>query len=157
VFLAGLITHPGNPLSAMVQCADSISISMKDMQNLIDDQILVSSPELRDKLQDAISASVDSIETIQACATHQKRIVDDILTLSKLDSKLLAISPTAVQPAALLRDTYKMFKEEASKANLDLKVHYDTSFLELGLDFVFMDPSRVLQILISEHRHFSSS
>jgi len=31
---------------------------------------------------------------------YQKRIVDDILTLSKLDSALLMVTPVAVQPVS---------------------------------------------------------
>jgi PAS domain S-box-containing protein len=139
----------GNPLSAMVQCADSISSSLSEMQALADDEILIEQPALRTKLKDSIGTSLDAIDTIQACATHQKRIVDDILTLSKLDSKLLVISPVTIQPAALLHDTHKIFKEEASKAKVDLKVESDASFADLQIDYAILDPSRVLQVLIN--------
>ena len=33
----------------------------------------------------------------QSCCGHQKRIVDDILTLSKLDSKLVTLAPAPVR------------------------------------------------------------
>jgi PAS domain S-box-containing protein len=139
----------GNPLSAMVQCADSVSSSLAEIQTLTNDENLIAQPALRTRLQDSISTSLDAIDTIQACATHQKRIVDDILTLSKLDSKLLVISPVAIQPAALLQDTHKIFKEEASKAQVDLKMKYDASFADMQIDYAILDPSRVLQVLIN--------
>jgi signal transduction histidine kinase len=139
----------GNPLSAMVQCADAISSSLSEMQTLADDKILTAQPALCTRLKDFIGTSLDAIDTIQACATHQKRIVDDILTLSKLDAKLLVISPVTAQPAALLQDTYKIFKEEASKAKVDLKVESDASFAEMQIDYAILDPSRVLQVLIN--------
>ncbi|KAH7395319.1 hypothetical protein DE146DRAFT_697545 [Phaeosphaeria sp. MPI-PUGE-AT-0046c] len=138
-----------NPLSAMVQCADSISLSLGEMKDLTDEETLDRHPIFRTKLKDTIRNSVEAIETIQACATHQKRIVDDVLTLSKLDSKLLFISPITVQPAALLQDVYKMFKEQAGKASVNLVVQCDASFTELGIHFAILDPSRVLQVLIN--------
>ncbi|KAG9955672.1 hypothetical protein KCU78_g24809, partial [Aureobasidium melanogenum] len=45
-----------------------------------------------------LSSTVDSAQTIALCAQHQKRIVDDILTLSKLDSQLLLVTPVDAQP-----------------------------------------------------------
>jgi signal transduction histidine kinase len=138
-----------NPLSAMVQCADSVSTSLGEMGALTSEQPLAASPVLQTQLKDLIGNSLDAIETIQACATHQKRIVDDILTLSKLDSKLLVISPIILQPAALLHDAYKMFKDEANKAHVELKVRCDPSIADLKIDWALLDPSRVLQVLIN--------
>ena len=69
------------------------------------------------KLAALLDSSVEAAQTISLCAQHQvslyvqnviantdsldqKRIVDDILTLSKLDSALLIVTPVAVQPAS---------------------------------------------------------
>jgi signal transduction histidine kinase len=133
----------------MVQCADSISSSLGEMEIFTSNEALTPHPVLRAKLEDLIGSCFDSIDTIQACATHQKRIVDDILTLSKLDSKLLVISPITIQPVALLQDAYKMFKEEASKSRVKLNVRCDPSFTEMRIDYAILDPSRVLQVLIN--------
>ncbi|KAI4937438.1 uncharacterized protein J4E92_002169 [Alternaria infectoria] len=137
-----------NPLSAMVQCADSIYSSLNEMNELASGDTL-GLPVIQTQLKGLISTSIDAVDTIQACATHQKRIVDDILTLSKLDSKLLVISPMVLQPSALLQDAYKMFKDEANKARVDLEVRYDSSVADLNIDWAILDPSRVLQVLIN--------
>lgn len=133
----------------MVQCADSITGSLSEMKYLASGEALTTQPVLQTQLEDLIGTSVDAVETIQACATHQKRIVDDILTLSKLDSKLLVISPIALQPLVFLQDAYKMFKDEANKARVDLTVQCDQSFADLNIDWAILDPSRVLQVLIN--------
>lgn len=143
------LTDQRNPLSAMVQCADSISSSLGEMASLTDEGTFAAQCFTHTKLKALINNSVDAIETILACATHQKRIVDDILTLSKLDSKLLVISPITMQPTALLQDTYKMFKDEASKAGVNLEVQCDPSIADLDIDYAIVDPSRVLQVLIN--------
>ncbi|CAN9278204.1 unnamed protein product [Alternaria alternata] len=138
-----------NPLSAMVQCADSIYSSLNDMKALARKEALTFQPTIHGQLKELISNSLDAVETIQACATHQKRIVDDILTLSKLDSKLLVISPMVLQPSVLLQDAYKMFKDEANKAKVSLEVRCDPSIKDLNIDWAILDPSRVLQVLIN--------
>lgn len=138
-----------NPLSAMVQCADSIYSSLNDMKALARKEALTFQPTIHSQLKELISNSLDAVETIQACATHQKRIVDDILTLSKLDSKLLVISPMVLQPSVLLQDAYKMFKDEANKAKVSLEVRCDPSIKDLNIDWAILDPSRVLQVLIN--------
>ncbi|EUC46264.1 hypothetical protein COCMIDRAFT_93278 [Bipolaris oryzae ATCC 44560] len=138
-----------NPLSAMVQCADSIMGSLGEMKALVQGETLAAQPDQQAQLEDLIESSLDAIDTIQACATHQKRIVDDILTLSKLDSKLLVISPMVLQPVTLLQDAYKMFKDEANKLGIDLEMRCDPSVEEMEIDWAILDPSRVLQILIN--------
>jgi signal transduction histidine kinase len=133
----------------MVQCADSVSSSLGEMATIVNQDALAAQVIPQGKLKDLISSSLDAIDTIQACATHQKRIVDDILTLSKLDSKLLVISPIVLQPTALLQDAYKMFKDEAHKARVDLEVQCDCSIAQMNIDYAILDPSRVLQVLIN--------
>jgi signal transduction histidine kinase len=133
----------------MVQCADSVSSSLHEMAALADQDAMPAQVFPQAKLKDLITTSLDAIDTIQACATHQKRIVDDILTLSKLDSKLLVISPITLRPATLLQDAYKMFKDEANKASVNLEVQCDPSISQMNIEYAILDPSRVLQVLIN--------
>jgi len=129
----------------MVQCADSVSSSLGEMAVLIrEDPVLA-----HEKLNGLIDTIFDAIDTIQACATHQRRVVDDILTMSKLDSKLLLISPIRIQPSVLLQNVYRMFKEEAQKSSIELEVGVDSSIVNLNIEWAVLDPSRVLQVLIN--------
>ena len=67
-----------NPLSAITQSADGILLSLHDAKIHDDPQTL----------RDLISLNAEAAESILFCAAHQRRIIDDILTLGKLDSKL---------------------------------------------------------------------
>ncbi|KAF2658347.1 hypothetical protein K491DRAFT_713734 [Lophiostoma macrostomum CBS 122681] len=138
-----------NPLSAMIQCADSISTSLMEMIRLAHQAVPSNLTPIRDGLLELMDGCTDAIDTIQACATHQKRIVDDILTLSKLDSKLVSISPMVIQPHTLLRDTRRMFRDEAQKAGVTLEMRAEDSIKNMGIDWAILDPSRVLQVLIN--------
>jgi signal transduction histidine kinase len=75
-----------NPLSAIMQCADGILSSYPSN----DDGFPVPSPT---SYASILEQTLDAAQTIAQCAQHMKRIVDDILTISKLDSGLLVITP----------------------------------------------------------------
>lgn len=70
-----------NPLSAILQCADEISTILGDFR-ASGSQVI--EPGI-------VADSIDAAQTIALCAQHQKRIVDDVLTLSKLDSAMLMV------------------------------------------------------------------
>jgi signal transduction histidine kinase len=75
--------------------------------------------------------------------------VDDVLTLSKLDSALLMVTPVDVQPLAVVQRALKMFEGELQNADIQLKFVVDKSYRDQGVDWVKCDPSRVLQVLIN--------
>lgn len=127
-----------NPLSAILQCADDITSALKDCQgNGI-------SPG-----EDMITSCLESAQTISLCVQHQKSIVDDILTISKLDSNLLLITPVASQPEQILSRALKMFDSELHAKDIKASFDIHPSYRELCVDWVSLDPSRVLQVLIN--------
>ncbi len=129
-----------NPLSAILQCADEITTSMTQLQTNNFPQELT-----RDLVKNAIDAS----GIIVLCAQHQKRIVDDILTLSKLDSALLLVTPCDIMPKTVVQQALKMFDGEVHTADINLNFKVDSSIAKLGVEWVKLDPSRLLQVLIN--------
>lgn len=101
----------------------------------------------KDHLRDLISTSAEAVQTISACSAHQKRIVDDLLTLSKLDSNLLQINRSPVRAPAILHEVHRMFETEAQRVGVALTVEEDKSLR--GIDWVALDTGRVQQILIN--------
>ncbi|KAM3069164.1 hypothetical protein ACMFMG_010684 [Clarireedia jacksonii] len=130
-----------NPLSAIVQCADMIGTSIAEFGGEEDCDVLVP--------REIISSFADAASTIAFCAQHQKRIIDDILTLSKLDSDLFYITPVKVQPLDVVKNALKMFDGELQNNDISLEVHFDSSFNDLNVDWLKFDPSRMLQVLIN--------
>lgn len=145
-----------NPLSAILQCADDIAMA------LVDSQKAGTPPP-----PDIIDSCVDSAQTISLCVQHQKAIVDDILTISKLDSNLLLITPVPSQPVQILARALKMFDSELQAKAIEASLDIHPSYTETHVNWVHLDPSRVLQILInlltnaikftapSPHRHLT--
>jgi len=65
-----------NPLSAILQSADGVIAYIKEGRRLSSGGV---------NLQPAVvEAIMEAAQTINLCGQHQKRIVDDILTMSKL-------------------------------------------------------------------------
>ncbi|PPJ49946.1 hypothetical protein CBER1_04687 [Cercospora berteroae] len=128
-----------NPLSAILQCSDDISSSLTKFRQSGERVV----PD------DLLANCLDAAQTISLCSQHQKRIVDDILTLSKLDSALLLVTPVDAQPLTVVQRALKMHEGELLAADIQMKFVVDQSFRELNLDWVRFDPSRVLQVLIN--------
>lgn len=128
-----------NPLSAILQCSDEISGSLTQYKQS-GGKILA---------DDVVASCLDAAQTISLCSQHQKRIVDDILTLSKLDSQLLLVTPVDAQPLTVVQRALKMHEGELQAADIQMKFVVDQTFRDLELDWCRFDPSRVLQVLIN--------
>lgn len=132
-----------NPLSAIIQCADGINSTLLEARNKAPAQA-----------QTIISAEdMDSIlelaQTITLCSQHQTRIVNDILTLSKLDASLLTVSVVAVDPISTLEHALKLHQQELRNAKIESKLQIEDSYKSLCVERAFLDPSRLLQVLIN--------
>ncbi|KAL5120426.1 hypothetical protein ACEQ8H_001716 [Pleosporales sp. CAS-2024a] len=128
-----------NPLSAIVHCADAIASATEGIDLTV----------MPAEAMEALNENVQSANVILQCANHQKRIIDDILTLSKLDSMLLSITPVAVDPRKLIESIVNMFDAELKSNHIDCRVNTSASLLDLAIDHVYLDPSRVTQIFIN--------
>ncbi|TLD37101.1 hypothetical protein E2P81_ATG03913 [Venturia nashicola] len=76
-------------------------------------------------------------------------VVDDILTLSKLDSNLMLITPVRVEPVRVVQEGIKIVSLECAKDDIELKFRGDLSLQEVGGTWSMMDSSRFLQILLN--------
>lgn len=129
-----------NPLSAILQCADSIITSHNALEIPQDHQT---------SYQVISVATIEAADTIVQCSKHMKTIVDDVLTISKLDSGLFVMTPVHVQLESVARDAVKMFEGEAKSADVLLEFRLEESCNTFSIDQVSLDPTRVLQVLIN--------
>ncbi|KAF2744522.1 hypothetical protein M011DRAFT_479824 [Sporormia fimetaria CBS 119925] len=125
-----------NPLSAILICADDIASSL-------------SRHSFTGEAAAVVSECIESANNIALCVQHQKAIVDDILTVSKLDSNLLLITPIPVQPVAIIERAMSMFKPEVVAKNIDFRFCPQESLKSLNLDWVNLDPARLTQITVN--------
>jgi signal transduction histidine kinase len=128
-----------NPLSAILHCADEISTSL---HRQISQVLPMFAP-------DNMHSMIQAADTISYCAMHQKRIVDDILTLSKLDSDLLEVSPQPEEPVDLVERALRMFDAELKRLDMQLHLVINKSVRELKIRWLLFDSSRLIQVLIN--------
>ncbi|KAK6396074.1 hypothetical protein LTR65_010184 [Meristemomyces frigidus] len=138
-----------NPLGAVIHCADLVMSSLKDMADLVGGSLSAFSPDQRTHFNELRDGALEAVNTIISCSSHQKRIVDDILTLSKLDSRLLTIVPSPIRLDSILRDAANMFEVDAKKVSVELRVDKADSLRTLAVDWVMLDSGRVMQVLIN--------
>jgi signal transduction histidine kinase len=83
------------------------------------------------------------------CAKHQKRIVDDVLTLSKLEYTMLAVSPVPVQLPNLVQKWMKMWESQLSSSDIKINVHAHPLMKAHAIDWILCDELRMQQIFIN--------
>ncbi|KAK4543510.1 hypothetical protein LTR36_005404 [Oleoguttula mirabilis] len=136
-----MISHEArNPLSAIILSTDSMIAALKALAASAHDPVITHAT-----LQDQL----DSAETIMTCAVHQKGIIDDVLTLSKLDSGLLQVTPVEVQLTNRISKALRVFEIQLQTADVSLRYLVKDSYKDLGIDWVYLDPSRLVQVLIN--------
>lgn len=142
-----------NPLSAIFQCADAIAASLASLQEAQEghDKPSCAKPGATTRTsvfgnEDPIAFAIEAAGTITLCAQHQKRIVDDVLVLSKVDAKLIEIHPIDCQPGILIENSLKMFSAELQANNTIMSFRIEDSIQELNIDWVKLDPGRLLQV-----------
>lgn len=150
-----MISHEiRNPLSAVLHCGEEIVDSMKQCLAIMDEPRSTGrSGETRSirrsRVQHLIENALDAGNTTMYCVQHQKQIVDDVLTLSKLDSDLLVVSPVPVQPMSLMQSLCKIFEPEMRSSDIGFYVVEDESLRRHEIDWLLLDPNRFLQIVIN--------
>ena len=89
--------------------------------------------------------AADWIATADESARHLLRLLDDILDLSKLESGALALAPSPVVLALLLREVRALLQPAASAKGLALHATLDPALP----DSVLLDATRVRQVLFN--------
>lgn len=129
-----------NPLSAITQLSDAISSSLDDFD---------ATEQTAKDARQILETNADNANTILLCAAHQKRIIDDVLTLSKLDSMLLSVTPVVVQPYEIIKGVLRMFEAEFIANDIQVHREQTADYRDSGVDWVTLDPSRLTQIFIN--------
>lgn len=125
-----------NPLSAILICADDIRDTLAQHEFQTEDQQI-------------ITECIDAANNIALCVQHQKSIVDDILTISKLDSNLLLITPVPAQPIVVVQRAMSMFYPECQAKDIEFRFVPHESIERFAINWVLLDPTRLLQISVN--------
>ncbi|CAK4028696.1 histidine kinase [Lecanosticta acicola] len=131
-----MISHEiRNPLSAMVHCTDDIIENVEDLRNGRD--------------TDMPASILENAATIAYCTQHIQNIVGDVLTLSKLDSRLVDVCPKPSQPREVVQGALKIFQNEFRANSIELDFAEDPSMQALRIDWLLFDPNRLVQVLVN--------
>jgi signal transduction histidine kinase/CheY-like chemotaxis protein len=132
-----------NPLSAIMHSADTISASFSDVQ------AKAYATKIPEAILEVLRDNVTSANIVLDCAKHQKRIIDDVLTLGRIESTLLSVTPSPVQPCKLVDSIMAMFEAELRSNKIMTSVIAEHSIKELNIRYLNLDPSRVTQIFMN--------
>ncbi|KAI5364752.1 Putative PAS domain, signal transduction response regulator, receiver domain, CheY-like superfamily [Septoria linicola] len=138
-----------NPLGAALHCADLARSSLLELGDYISGIDALPSEIGTSRPGQLWDSTLEAANIIISCCAHQRRIVDDILTLSKLDSKLLTIAPAPVKLSDMLTEVTRMFEVDAQKADVVFKTATDSSLEILDTGWAVLDRGRLMQVLIN--------
>nr|OQO22684.1 hypothetical protein B0A51_10374 [Rachicladosporium sp. CCFEE 5018] len=128
-----------NPLTAITQLADGIARSVQHVKD-----------PATDAWKGIAEQNAAAADTILACAAHQRRVIDDVLILSRLDSQMLSIMPVSAQTQRVVEDTIKMFDGEIVMNDIKItavKANEPKSLQKIN--HILLDTSRLAQVLIN--------
>ncbi|CAO2656101.1 Nn.00g049040.m01.CDS01 [Neocucurbitaria sp. VM-36] len=129
-----------NPLNAIFHSASELAEQI--YQHLKDSAI--SSEDV-----ETLTSWGELVTTITYCANHQKRIVDDVLTLSKLDARLLKVFPDDTDPVRLLERILGLFAPEIRASGVEPSLEVTEQYRKLAIKLALMDPYRITQIIVN--------
>lgn len=136
----------------MLHCAEEIASYLQESLNATAETLGSSVNTLTTPIHQHVPgwlrSSLDAAQTIVDCVNHQRSIVDDVLTLSKLDSNLLSLSPVIVDPVKVMAEALRLFEGEMRKADISWTVYRSASLKDLNADWVLLDPGRIRQIIV---------
>lgn len=143
-----------NPLSAVLHCGEELVDAMtfgRDALDTItcDSTSHANAPPLNQALKKQLDGALDAAETIVYCVQHQKRIVDEVLTLYKLDNHPLPVSTSPVELIPLLQSSLKVSEYELEATGISLAFVEDDSLAALCAQWIMLDPKVFLQIILN--------
>ena len=100
-------------------------------------------------LLEALATNVEAAKTILTCAAHQKRVIEDVLILNRLEHTKLSITPVPVDVPKLLKDISSLFQVELDADGMHLTILQDPSFEPYVTSLFCCDPSRLTQIFMN--------
>lgn len=146
-----------NPLSAILQSADLLSGSVVRLSDIVHElfaSVKSGVPPSGQRMKKLISESESefqdashAIASVELCARHQTIIASDILVVSRLDSNLLSVKPTAFHLMDEMRSTLAMFSVQAENQNIKFLLKTDSGIDEETR--IVADPTRLCQILVN--------
>jgi signal transduction histidine kinase len=105
--------------------------------------------DLIEFLEIELEQGLESLESLNLCAKHQKRIADDVLQMSKLSMNLVSLTESAFDPLVETSNVIRMFEREAFVKKIDFKFTLGTAYRDLDIRWVTADPIRFSQVLVN--------
>jgi signal transduction histidine kinase len=91
----------------------SIIADLEEILTCSDEKLL--NLKLRDLLLDKIKLQKEGLYIIDVCAKHQKVITDDVLTMSKIESGMLALNFQPLNPKKIIKQVMDILRVEIHK------------------------------------------
>ncbi|KAK3173165.1 hypothetical protein OEA41_006494 [Lepraria neglecta] len=117
----------------------------KQKQAELSNELAASDSRFRAMTELNTTGPFQKFERRNLCAQHQEHIVNDVLTVSKLDSGKFLISPIPIQPFVAAKQVLKIFDGELVAHGINLEFFPEPSYKQFEFNWVMLDPSKISQ------------
>ncbi len=100
--------------------------------------------KMAEKYVDDRGKVLDSLNKLHSAGEHLQRLMDDVLDMTSIDGKQMAVDRKPQHLPTVLKDTYEVFAEEMKKKGIDFSVSWD-----LQDETVLMDRVRLEKVQLN--------
>lgn len=134
-----------NPLNGIYGSLSLLQTVLTTLEkNLLANEEL--SPSLKTQWLNAVSEMQGYTSDMESCAKHQKTMLDDVLSLSKLEASKVELNLQNFEPKAVVLEVVTMVKTTLHQKHLTLHLKLDEQGEKVK---VKMDAARLKQILLN--------
>jgi len=133
-----------NPLNGIINNADVLREAHETVREILRRQ--PPSADTEEMLRQ-LDETTDLWDAIDLCVSHQRRVTDDVLQVSRLREGRFSLLSVPFSPQRLIDAIVHMFRAEADTGGVALSCAYAPTVL--AVPRVLADPQRISQILIN--------
>ncbi|CCA73349.1 related to sensory transduction histidine kinase [Serendipita indica DSM 11827] len=138
------------PVSAVINCANVVFTNLTKLRKALKEALQKDSGfQVTNQLLAQIDEDLESLNAIELCGLAQGHIVNDILTLSRMQLQLLTLQESTFQFVQEVRQTCSILFNEMKSKGISYTLNFGPSIQRLGIDYVSADKVRFGQVIIN--------
>ncbi|KAG8829690.1 hypothetical protein FRC17_006185, partial [Serendipita sp. 399] len=138
------------PVSAVINCANVVLGNLSKLRHSFGECIENQQPfEITPDLLTQIDEDLESLNAIELCGLAQGHIVNDILTLSRVQLHMLTLQDSVFPLVQEIRQVCSILLNEMKNKGIKHSLAFGDSIQKLGVKYVSADKVRFGQIIIN--------
>lgn len=138
------------PVSAVINCASVVAANLQRTRSVLADCLAHGhSFKVTPELLKQVDEDLESLNAIELCGLAQGHIVNDILTLSRMQLRMLNLQDSTFPLVKEIHQVLSILFNEMKSKGITHKLTFGPSFQNLAVNYVTVDKVRFGQVIIN--------